>query len=70
MFKLICSKVQELKFSDGSVRYRVWFDLPDGSFGWLYSTKKYLPGDEVPLRIVAQQTQDTKTNFRLGISVG
>lgn len=67
-----CFNVEELKFKDnsGSERhlFKVWFSLTTG-VGWLYTSKPTKAGDEVQVELAPLNTQDVKTNMRLGIRI-
>lgn len=66
MFEITIFKVDELAFSDGSKMYRLWFAL-DSGLAWIYSKTKYVKGQNAQLEIYPMNTQDVKTNMRLGI---
>ena len=66
--KIKCFNVEELKFKDGTVTYKVWFSLVSG-VGWLYSRKPVSVGQEVEVDIVPMSTTDVKTNMRLGLRI-
>lgn len=67
MFELSCFSCETITLKDGTTFYRLWFTLPDGSFGWLTGNKPYAPGEKVKLRVSPVYTNDTKTNLRLGL---
>lgn len=59
----------EIKRADKTDKiYRLWFAL-DSGLAWIYSSKPVAPGQNVRLELFPQNTQDTKTNWRLGIRV-
>ena len=67
-----CFNVEVIKYkdADGNERtlYKVWFSMTTG-VGWLMTNKPTKPGDDVQLEIAPMNTQDVKTNMRLGIKI-
>lgn len=66
MFEITVFTCEELNLPDGSKLYKLWFAL-DSGLAWIYSKKKYDKGTNAKLQVVPLNTQDVKTNMRLGI---
>lgn len=66
MFEITIFKVDELKFSDGTKLYRLWFALDNG-LAWIYSKTPYTKGQNAKLELYPMNTQDVKSNMRLGV---
>lgn len=67
-----CFNVEVINYKDSEGKdrtlYKVWFSLNSG-VGWLMTNKLTKAGDVVQLDIVPMNTQDVKTNMRLGIRI-
>ena len=67
-----CFNVEAINYKDSEGKehtlYKVWFSLTTG-VGWLITSKPTKSGDVVQLDIVPMNTQDVKTNMRLGIRI-
>lgn len=67
-----CFNVEVIRYKDkdGKDReiFKVWFSLTTG-VGWLLSNKPVKAGDVVQLDVIPMNTQDVKTNMRLGIRI-
>lgn len=67
-----CFNVEVINYKDSTGKehtlYKVWFSLTSG-VGWLLTNKPTKSGDVVQLDIVPMNTQDVKTNMRLGIRI-
>ena len=67
-----CFNVEVINYKDSEGKehtlYKVWFSLTTG-VGWLITSKPTKSGDVVQLDIVPMNTQDVKTNMRLGIRI-
>lgn len=70
--KAKCFNVEVISYKDKNDKdqtlYKVWFMVPKG-MGWLMTSKKTNPGDEVELDLVPLNTQDVKTNMKLGLRI-
>lgn len=70
--KLKCFNVETINYKDnnGNERtlYKVWFNLSNG-IGWLMTSKPTVAGAEVELKLIPLNTQDVKTNMRLGLQI-
>lgn len=70
--KVKCFNVETINYKDsnGNERtlYKVWFNLSNG-IGWLMTSKPTVAGSEVELKLIPLNTQDVKTNMRLGLQI-
>lgn len=66
MFEITVFKVDTITMKDGSKLYRLWFALDTG-IAWLYSKQEYSKGQNARLELFPMNTQDVKTNMRLGV---
>lgn len=69
MFKFKCSSCESQKWSDGSEHFKVWFTTPKGGQAWLWSSKAYEAGAEVPIVLTTIQSEDRKVNGKLGLVI-
>lgn len=67
-----CFNVEVINYKDNSGNdrqiFKVWFSLNSG-VGWLMTSKPTKAGDEVTIEVAPLNTQDVKTNMRLGIRI-
>lgn len=66
MFEITIFTVDEITMQDGTKLYRLWFALDTG-LAWIYTKTKYTKGQNARLELFPMNTQDTKSNWKLGV---